>query len=217
MDKENNLFLNLPFDVEKLQQMPETFYKIQYSAGERIFKQKAPLTHFAVLQEGLLKIHFEYLHKQLVLLLIKPGQMVGGPGFLVDNKHHFSVTALQDSKVWLMDLNLYKKILETQPGFSLKVIRYLNQVHQKTYQRLMSLTMKSMYGRVADTLLYLADDLYSSSVFDTSLSRQDFADFSALSMESVVRILTAFAKDKLIICEGKHFEILNRNKLEKIE
>lgn len=205
----------LPFN--RLQGDPDRFYRLVYKKGENIVKQNTPLTHFLILESGVAKVHFNYLKRDFVMLLLTPGQMVGSPGFLVDNKHRFSVTALKKTTVWMLDVSYYLELLKSEPDAVEGVIRYLNQVHGITYDRMLSLGLKSMYGRVADTLIYLADHVYHSDVYDMDLNRRELAEFCALSMESVVRILKHFNKAGIIICQNRHVEILDRPRLERIE
>ena len=43
--------------------------------------------------------------KNIIIKILKGGELVGGPGFKVDNRHHFSVTAITDAKACFIDIN----------------------------------------------------------------------------------------------------------------
>ena len=49
-----------------------------------------------------------------------------------------------------------------------------------------------------------------------TLSRKDIATLGNTTYESVIRTLSAFEKEKLIQCEGKHIIILDEAKLKAI-
>ena len=217
--KESHRGLSFNFLVKGLEASGDegALNEVHFNKGENIFKQGSPLTHLVIIKKGLVKVVFEYAGKSLALLPVKEGQMIGSPGFLTDNKHHFTVTAMEEVTVDFISVEAYLKLLETSAAFAVQAIRYLNRIHTITYKRLVSLTLKSMYGRVADTLLLLSDTLYDSPVFEISFSRQDLADFSALSKESTVRVLSAFHQDGLIRMDGRKFEILDPEKLKQIE
>ena len=215
--KKQPLLIDVLLDRNFLEKHFEGVTGVTFHPGENIFKQGTPLTHLVIIRKGIVKVIFNYLGKSLALLPVTAGQLIGSPGFLTDNRHHFTVVAMGSVTVDFLPVENYRQLLLSEPEFALQAIRYLNRIHTKTYQRLVSLTMKSMYGRVADTLLMMADDLYHSLTFDVIFSRQDLADFSNLSKESVVRIITAFANDGLINAKGRHFEILDRKRLEQIE
>lgn len=202
---------------EELDYLIENRHEVHFNPGETIFKQGGPLTHFACLTSGLFKIYLEDSNKKdLMLRILKPPQLVGGPGFMADSRHHFSVAALEKSNACFLDLKIFKEILKKNSEFALQFIGYLNTIHVNLYEKLISLTHKNMQGRVADTLNYLSNIVYESSSFETSLSRQDMADLSSLAKESFIRILTEFKNSGLIHFEGNSFHIKDKEGLKMI-
>lgn len=195
----------------------EDRYEVKYKTGEMVFKKGSPLTHIACLTSGMLKVYLEGTGgKNIILALITPKEVVGGPGFEVDYRHHFSVAAVEDSEACLVNIQKFRELVETDHEFALEVIGYLNKKNIKGYEKLFSLTHKQMHGRVADTLLYLSGEIYKSDKFETLLSRQDLADCAALSKESTIRILKELNEDGIIRHNGSSFEILDKQALLKI-
>ncbi len=92
----------------------------------------------------------------------------------------------------------------------------MNERIIKHYDKFINLTHKHTHGKIADTLLYLADHVYNSDSFETPLSRQDFADMSAMTKESAIRVLKEFESEGIINCGTHHFEILKKEALRKI-
>ncbi|MCD6598458.1 MAG: Crp/Fnr family transcriptional regulator [Bacteroidales bacterium] len=217
--------VNCPFKLslfqhlskEELTYLDENRYEVHFNTGETIFKQGGALTHIASLTRGLFKIYLEDKNKNnLLLRLLKPTELVGGPGFMVDSRHHFSVTALENSTVCFVDIKAFEEIIRQNSDFALQFIGYLNAIHINIYDKLISLTHKNMHGRVADTLIYLSKNIYESSNFETPLSRQDLADLSSLAKESFIRILKEFKDSGMIHFEGNSFHIKNHEALQKI-
>ena len=153
--------------------------------------------------------------KNLILKILKPTELVGGPGFNVDFRHHFSVSALTDSSACFIDVNIFKEMVETNSIFSMEFIKHINQATIMYYERMMSLTHKQMHGRIADALLYLAK-IYNNNNFETALSRQDIADLSAMTKESAIRICKEFKVDGTIDYTANKFTILNEDALRQI-
>ena len=81
---------------------------------------------------------------------------------------------------------------------------------------MVSLTQKYMPGRVAETLLYLKDEIYQSNKFNVDLSRQELADMSNMTKESLVRILQQFKESNLLKTQGSEIEILDESALNHI-
>jgi CRP/FNR family transcriptional regulator len=78
------------------------------------------------------------------------------------------------------------------------------------------LAHKHMHGKLADTFLYLADEVYNNDTFETPLSRQDLADMSAMTKESAIRVMKEFKDEGIMNYNTTHFEILNKESLKKI-
>lgn len=209
-----NLFRFL--DDEQLNKINKTRHEVQFHKGETIFKQGGPFTHIACLTRGLAKIYIENADKKnLILKILKPTELVGGPGFNVDFRHHFSVSALSDSSACFIDVNVFKEMVETNSIFAMEFIKHLNQSTIMYYGRMMSLTHKQMHGRIADVLLYLTN-VYNNKNFETALNRQDIADLSAMTKESAIRICKEFKTDGYIDYSGNKFSILNEEALKQI-
>lgn len=209
-----NLFRFL--DDDELNKINKTRHEVSFHKGETIFKQGGPFTHIACLTSGMAKIYIENADKKnLILKILKPTELVGGPGFNVDFRHHFSVSALTDSSACFIDVHAFKEAIEKNSIFSMEFIKHLNKASIMYYERMMSLTHKQMHGRIADALLYLAK-IHNNNNFETALSRQDIADLSAMTKESAIRICKEFKTDEIIDYTANKFNILNEEALRNI-
>ncbi len=210
-----NLFRFL--NEEQLDYINKTRHEVIFHKGETIFKQGGPLTHIACLTSGKAKIYIEgHLNKNMILKILKPTELVGGPGFYVDYRHHFSVSALADSSACFIDAKAFEEMVKANSAFAAEFIKYLNTFTIKLYNKLISLTHKQMHGRIADALLYLSKEVYNNNTFQTLLSRQDIADLSAMTKESAIRILKEFKDEGIIEFTTNNFQILKEESLIKI-
>jgi CRP/FNR family transcriptional regulator len=73
-----------------------------------------------------------------------------------------------------------------------------------------------MPGRMADTLLYLFNEVFDSRKFTPYLSKQDIADLSGMSKDSAIKILREFQKDGIINYSDKELKILKEDVLQRI-
>ena len=106
--------------------------------------------------------------------------------------------------------------MRSNSEFSMELVKYLNERIIIHYEKILNLTHKQTHGKIADTLLYLANVVYKSDSFETPLNRQDFADMSAMTKESAIRVLKEFVNEDIIKCNLNSFEILNKKLLQKI-
>ncbi|MEA3444077.1 MAG: helix-turn-helix domain-containing protein, partial [Bacteroidota bacterium] len=71
-------------------------------------------------------------------------------------------------------------------------------------------------GRMATALRFLAKDVYHSVRFKMLLSRKDLAEFTGMSVMSVVRVIKEFKNTKVINNEDGFIEILDMEMLKRI-
>lgn len=202
---------------EQLAKINKERQEVAFKPGETIFKNGGPLTHILCLTSGKVKVYLEDQNNKKILLgIVKPVQLIGGPGFLVDERHHVTVTAMEETVACFIKAEHYKEVMRTNPEFSMELVKYLNKKIILYFDKINSLTHKHMHGKLADTFLYLANEIYNSDKFETPLSRQDLADMSAMTKESTIRIMKEFKDGGILAFNTSHFEILNKNQLEII-
>jgi CRP/FNR family transcriptional regulator len=192
-------------------------FEVQFRPGENIIKQGTILTHIASLVFGFAKIYIEgYNHRNLLLNLVHPHTVLGGPGLYTDNRNHFTVSALEDSVVCFINAEYFKEVMRLNPSFAEEFIKTLNLKTIVTYNKILSLSQKQMHGKMADALIYLSEIVYAKSEFEIPLSRQDLADMTAMSKDSAIRILKEFERDNIAYMNGKSVKILNPEALKDL-
>ncbi len=199
---------------DELKIVNDSRIKVTYKAGENIVKQGAPLTHVISFTSGIAKVYIEGKNnKNHILHFLRPTEFLGGPGIYVDNKHHFSVTAIEDSTVCFIDIDAFKKIIKQNCDFADSFMQYISKNGIFNYEKFISLTQKNMHGRIADALIYLHNEIYFERDYNITISRQDLADFSGMSKDSAIRILKEFEKEKVVTLKNKVVKISDMNKL----
>jgi CRP/FNR family transcriptional regulator, polysaccharide utilization system transcription regulator len=191
-------------------------FRVEYKAGEIIFKQGSPASYLLVLTTGLVKIYIEGAEKNLILSIIKPVDYIIAPGLYSDNRHHFTVAALVDSTACLIDVNLFKKFVRENQGLAEEFMQKMSVQLIDNFDHTVALTQKQMHGRIADALIYLAEKIHGSDSYDLLFTRQELADFTGMSTESAIRILKEFKDEKIIGLNKNSLMILNPERLKKI-
>ena len=182
-------FFNLltPFEHEKI---ATNHLKVDFKMGEIIRKQGAPLTHVIVFTSGLAKLYIEgNLKGNIILRLIKPNNIIAGPGIYYDLMHHYSIKALSDLKTVFIDVGLFKELINNNIKFRFAFNKELSKNTLITYDRLVNLTQKQMPGRMADLLIYLSNEIFNSKTFNNILSKNDMSELAGMSKDNVRRIL----------------------------
>ncbi len=202
---------------EELHLLMDNKRQIHFRPGETIMKQNTPLTHLVCIKSGLAKVVSEGPKgKNLILQLIKSNSIFTGGGGIVDDFRHFTVAAITDIDCCFIDTSRLYNLLTKNSAFSIELLKHSNSQHMKMLGTLINLTNKYMPGRVADTLLYLKDNIFEENPFNFMLSKQELADMSGMTKESFIRSLKEFEDSGLIRHTRNTIEILKENELIEI-
>lgn len=188
-----------------------------YRKGETIIKQGTEFTHVVSFNAGLAKMVVEVSPgKNVMIGIIQASEILGGPGMFSDNRYSFTVTALTDSIICLINVEVFRKMISTNDKFAFTFLSSFSRRYTEAINRLVSMTQKQMNGRVAEALLYLSDTVFKNSNFDLPLTRQELAEFTGTSKESISRIFKDFHSDSLIEVNGRNIHVKNHDKLREI-
>lgn len=190
---------------------------VHFNKGETIRKQGTYMSHVISINSGLAKLYLEGIEQRNAIIRIaKPSNFIGGPGIYLDQRHHFSVSALMNTIVCFIDVTVFKDIIDRNKEFSTEFMKDFSRSTLSVYTRLISLTQKQMPGRMADTLIYLFEEIFESSKFTMHLSRQDISELSGMSKDSAVKILREFQNDGLINLTDNEMELIDSDALHRI-
>jgi len=192
-----HIFNNL--SREELRSIMDNKRQIKFRAGETITKQNTPLTHLICIRSGLAKVVSEGPKgKNLIVDIIKDNNIFTGGGTIIDDSHHFTVAALTDIECCFLETSKILAVLSLNSTFAIDLLKLYNGQHIKMHKTLINLIHKYMPGRVADTLLYLKNEIYSSNPFQFVLTKQELAEMSGMTKESFIRNLKEFEDSGII-------------------
>jgi len=202
---------------EDLNIICENRHIAEFQPGEIIFKQGAPISSAVFLTKGMAKMYIEgFDNKRMMIGIAKQNQLIAGPGTYIDNRHHYTVSALTDVTACFINMNILKGLVHTNGKFAEGWLKDISQKSLGTFYRFLSHSQKKMHGRLAETIIYLADEVHKSDEFTMLLSRQELGELSGMAKESVVRILKDFNDDDIVKDKCPHIKILNKEKLKMI-
>ncbi|MCD4768863.1 MAG: Crp/Fnr family transcriptional regulator, partial [Bacteroidales bacterium] len=133
-----------------------------------------------------------------------------------DDMLYRSSAAVTRSRACLIDIEAFKTIVLRDKKNVPRLIKHCNSAQSRFSDQLINVIYKNMEARIADTLLYLVNDVFFSRSFNLTISRSDLSELAGMSKESTSRILTQFKTQEIIHINGKDVEILNKKYLEQI-
>ncbi len=187
-----------------------------FRAGEIIIKQNTYSSSVAYVKSGLVKLHLSGSDREHTLKIINAPNYVCLASSISDLYNHFSITAIEDAEICYIDAATFKKFILENSFFSSQIILDLCRNELRTFHSQVNGLKKQVFGRIAQHLLFFAEDIYFNNQFCLPITRQDLADLSNTTRENVSRYLSELNNEGIISIKGKRISILNEKFLKEI-
>jgi CRP/FNR family transcriptional regulator len=220
--KEQNVFAKIAMKFlskEDFKKIERSSVRLKFKKGETILKQGHQPTHIAFLQSGIVKFNFvsEVNQKNIILTLVTAPKILGGANlFYKKDNNLFSIIAVEDSDVFLVESDGLLEIMKTNALFSIALFQLASDMFKRAIMNFISVANKQKESRIADVILYLSEDIYFSTCFQLSLTRKELAEFACCSVENVIMTLSRWQAEGILSISGKTLTIINQEKLKYI-
>jgi CRP-like cAMP-binding protein len=190
---------------------------VSYSKGERVVKYGEFVTHIIFVIEGFLKVHSDFRNKTVILDVCGSSAFPGLSSMIGSEKHAFDISSVDDSKLYLINIEIIRKLIEQNGQFARKLINYMNfKLLHYFEHNLIMLTQSNIHGRLANTIMYLSQSVFLNLKFDLLLSRKELSQFCNISRENVIKVLYEFDSEGLIKLNGQQVHVLNPEHLKHL-
>lgn len=188
--------------------------EITIPAGKTFINEGDEIKSFKYLKEGLIKLHrLDSNGKEQIIFFGRPMDYISIQNTFSEKTYNYSVTAIENSTVCIFDINVMKDLIRTNGKFALKMVEISSMALNRIIDNSLELISKTMYGKVASLLLFFSEKVYVTDNFDLPVSRKEIAQYTGLSIETVIRVISEFRRDGLIKVYGKKIEIVNKQGL----
>jgi len=202
---------------EELELINSARYEVHFNPGETIFKQGGPSTHALSFTNGLAKIHIEGEGRNNVIVnFVKPVEFIAGPGLFLENKHHFSITAIESSSVCVIDNQVFRQVIKQNNEFAEAYFKMLSKKYVSALFKLSNHIRKQSKGITAESILFLSHEIYNANPFYLSITINELSEYCGISKESISKTLKEFANDGIIQINRRKIEILKPDLLKQI-
>ena len=200
----------------QLDVLNENSSQMTFQAGEVLIKQDSPTNSVVYIKSGLVKIHTRGPNRERIMNIAKAPSYLCLHSTFGDKINHFSATAIEPTTVCYIDSKTFTNFIEENGKFAYQVIQSMGRGELQNFHYLIDIAQKQNMGRVAHTLLFFSKDIYKSNNFILPVSRQELADLTGITRESISRILHNFHNDKILKIEGRKISIEKKQVLEDI-
>lgn len=191
--------------------------RIQYDRGQEIYKEDSPVDYWYRIVSGVARRFSARAdgRRQIVDLLL-PGDVFG---FGVREKHHFSVEVITDGTLVTRYARSRLEVLaESDPRIARELRDASCEAMSRLHALIVNLGRTTAEEKVGHFLLKMAERLAGRPADNVLLpmSREDIADYLALSVETVSRSLTQLKRRRVIVFIGtRQIRIIDRRALSE--
>lgn len=193
---------------EEIEEIRENSSLVTYRKKEVVFRQNTRTSHIMFIKNGMVKIFKEGRNGKFIILKVAvPNDILGLLSIYGRDTHQYSASAIQQTDIYIIDINVFNKVLSQNGNFSTSIIGLISNYGLFIFERLMSQSHKQLPGRIADVILYFAEIIYKANEFEFPFTRRELAELAGTTKESFIRTLAEFKNDKIIDLDGSHVKI----------
>ncbi len=205
----------------ELAQAAASFRQANYRAGEVIHRAGDPAARLSIVVAGQVKIARPTPGGQDVLLaIIGPDEHFGSLLELGDATYRDDASAHTDCCVLWTSAEAFHALLLRYPAAAMATLALVAARLRAAQETIEQLSAYPVDRRVAATLLALADRMGREEdgaiLIDTVLSRQDLADMTGATVETVSRVLSDFRRAGLVDSGRRWIAVRDRARLSEL-
>ncbi len=213
------IFSNL--DDEDLMKIRKLCVTQHYEKDRLILIEEETGTTLFLIQKGRVKVsRISEDGREVILSILGPGGFFGELALIDGKTRSASVTAIEDSEALLLHRSEFLALLEDYPQIAISLLKELAARIRKSDTQIKSLSLQDAMGRVASTLIMLAEDSGKIRQGRVVISRiplqQDLANMAGTSRETISRVFRWLEDEGLIEREGRKISIPDYSKFKKM-
>ncbi len=192
-----------------------------YEPGQTIFFAGDPATRLYVVAAGKVKVLRHALTGQEVVLdILLPGEFFGSLPVLGEDVYPDTAQAHTTCCILTITGDDFRQILQRYPPVSLALLEVVSARLRDAQGVIHQLSAAPVESRVAATLLALGEKAGeqrgSELLIQLPLTRQDLADMTGATLETVSRVMSQFRKQKLVRSGRGWVAIIDEKRLSEL-
>lgn len=213
------IFSDLP--EETINQIAQIGSNKTYAKDSIILMEEEVGTALFVIISGKVKVaRTSNDGREVILTILSESDFFGEMAILDGLTRSATVTALEDSEVFVIQRTEFLKLLQQHPEISISLLYELTTRLRAADMKIKSLSLKDAEGKVATVILQIADDRGKIKQGIVEIEKlplqQDLANMAGTSRETISRTLHSFAKKGLVELDGSKLRILDYEKFKEL-
>jgi CRP/FNR family transcriptional regulator, cyclic AMP receptor protein len=155
--------------------------------------------------------------REVILAMLGAGDFFGEMSLLDGKPRSATVIACDETELLVLRRNDFLRLLERVPNLAVKLLAALAARLRKADRKIESLALMDVNGRIASTLLQVAEDIGEHTPEGIAIrnrpTHQALASMAGTTRETVTRVLNRLERQKYIAVTAKDLVILRSKDL----
>lgn len=191
---------------------------VYFAPAETLFHEGDPPMAAYIIETGQVKrVKHSDVGKDLILEVAGPGAFLGEVAALFNQPHDTSAQALDEVAAWRVGAPDFRRLVAEHPALAQAVLATLGRRLREAQGEILSLAVERVERRVARTLLKLAGTVGHREgrtfVLDLPLTRQDIAEMTGTTVETTIRIMSAWRRAGIVDTIDSQIVLLDPHRL----
>lgn len=157
--------------------------------------------------------------REVILSILVDGDFFGEMSILDGQTRSANAVTLEDSELMLIQRGNFLRILRDYPQVAINLLKELAHRLRRSDEQIKSLSLQNAMGKVASTLLRIADDSGIIKHGQVEISQlppqQDLANMAGTSRETISRVIKSLVQLGYVKKEGSKLIVLDYEKFRE--
>lgn len=193
---------------------------LKYKKGELIFREGMLPSGLICLNKGKVMVTQKDQYENKVVIQLQKGvSFLGIADFFSDTPYQTDGMALEDCTVCMIRRDKVQELMAINRFYVKNILDEISNQLRQANKRLLSLTKKHMYARLADALLLIHEVFgvkEDGRTLNVYMKRKDMAILSNMNVANVIRHLSTFQREGIVNIDQKDVQIIDLDKLVKM-
>ena len=151
--------------------------------------------------------------REVILSIMSEGDFFGEMSILDGQARSANVVTLEDSTIMIIHREDFLRMMHDYPQIAINLLKELAHRLRRSDSQIKSLSLQNATGKVASTLLRIADDSGKIHLGQVEIPKlppqQDLANMAGTSRETISRVLKSLSEKGYLRKEGNRLIILD--------
>jgi CRP/FNR family transcriptional regulator, cyclic AMP receptor protein len=202
---------------EQAQSIADSVVKRRYRRGEIIVEHGRKSNSLFILLNGRARVlTSDSRGREVILAVLQNGDYVGEMSLIDNEPHSATVRAEVQTDILVLGRAEFARCLPENSSLSYAIMRGLVYRLRNADRQIESLALLDVYGRVARSLLDMAEKDGEVTIIRNKVSRQDMAKIVGASREMVSRVMKDL-EDRGVIETQENGSVIIKERLQSAE